>query len=613
MTTTNKKALKSARKVIVTNSYHEEQIAETYHNGFITVDHSWRIIKWNKAAALITGQSAGTVMGKNLWKEMGKMFPERFHKFFQKLFLELEILNIEKYWGIQGKWYDLITYFDKDTLSVSFKSKLAPLLPLKPERKLKILNDLYKYVTEVTNDCLWEWDLKSHLLFWIDGGHKRVFGYPIENVLLPQHFWESRIHPDDKKRVLDSIPTNTKKNHGSTWESYYRFRKANGDYSHVHDSAHIIFENGKPSRMIGATQDISSWKLSELHLEESERKLSLIARQTVNAVIITDDQEKIIWVNDAFTNITEFTLADVIGRETGSFLLGNENNPLTIKYLRKRIKHDQPFNCDIVNYTKSGRRYWMQFQGQALLNQHGSIEHYFALGTDITEKVLLENKLIEERLNRQKEITQAILSAQETERADIGKELHDNLNQILGAAKLYIEMAKTDDTIRPMALEKTSGYISTVIEKIRQISRELASPNMHTIGLLESIHSLIEDLITVYPIKIEFHKKNITEKTLTEKAQLNIFRIVQEQLNNILKHSKATYALIELFVHRKRLHLKIKDNGVGHDSLIPTKGVGIRNIEGRVEFYHGATEVITTIGEGYELNIAIPYPLIESV
>ncbi|MBL0134200.1 MAG: hypothetical protein IPP79_09390 [Chitinophagaceae bacterium] len=156
-------------------------------------------------------------------------------------------------------------------------------------------------------------------------------------------------------------------------------------------------------------------------------------------------------------------------------------------------------------------------------------------------------------------------------------------------------------------------WASTVIEKIRQISRELASPNMHTIGLLESIHSLIEDLITVYPIKIEFHKKNITEKTLTEKAQLNIFRIVQEQLNNILKHSKATYALIELFVHRKRLHLKIKDNGVGHDSLIPTKGVGIRNIESRVEFYHGATEVITTIGEGYELNIAIPYPLIEGV
>ena len=77
-----------------------------------------------------------------------------------------------------------------------------------------------------------------------------MFGYPIENVLLPQHFWESRIHPDDKKRVLDSIPTNNKKHQGSTWESYYRFRKANGDYSHVHDSAHIIYENRRSNHII---------------------------------------------------------------------------------------------------------------------------------------------------------------------------------------------------------------------------------------------------------------------------------------------------------------------------------------------------------------------------
>lgn len=254
----------------------------------------------------------------------------------------------------------------------------------------------------------------------------------------------------------------------------------------------------------------------------------------------------------------------------------------------------------------------MRFEGQALLNHQGSVEHYFAMGTDITEKVLLKNKLIEKRLDRQKEITQAILTAQETERAEIGKEFHDNLNQILRAAKLYIEMAKTDDSIRIMCLDKTSGYITTVIEKIRQISRVLASPNMHTIGLHESIYILIEDLITVYPIMIEFHQKNITERILTERAPLNIFRIVQEQLNNILKHSKATYALIGLFVHRKKLHLNIKDNGIGHDSFVPTKEGGIRNIESRVEYYNGATNVISSIGDGYEFTIAIPYPLSEA-
>ena len=100
MTTTNKRVLKTASTVLVTSSYHEEQIAETYHNGFITVDHSWKIKKWNKAASLITGHNSAAVIGKNLWTEMGKMFPARFQTFFQKSFLNLEILDTEKYWGI---------------------------------------------------------------------------------------------------------------------------------------------------------------------------------------------------------------------------------------------------------------------------------------------------------------------------------------------------------------------------------------------------------------------------------------------------------------------------------------------------------------------------------
>ena len=90
-----------------------------------------------------------------------------------------------------GAWFDVITYHCDDTLSVSFKSSNHPghpLLPKNPEQQLKILNELYRFVTEVTNDCLWEWDLQTKEMFWIDGGHKRVFGYQIENALIPKVF-----------------------------------------------------------------------------------------------------------------------------------------------------------------------------------------------------------------------------------------------------------------------------------------------------------------------------------------------------------------------------------------------------------------------------------------
>lgn len=304
---------------------------------------------------------------------------------------------------------------------------------------------------------------------------------------------------------------------------------------------------------------------------ESDRKLALIARQTVNAFIIIDSEEKIIWFNSAFTRITEYEPDEVKGRRLGSFFQGKDTNPATLQYLRQHIKDKEPFDCEIIKYSKSGRKYWMHIQGQPLMDENGNCDRFFAIETDITEKVLLENKLVEERLTRQKEITDAVLTAQENERADIGRELHDNLNQILTAAKLNIEIAKTNEKNRDLCLEKSHGYIVNVMEEIRRISKSLATPGM-VMGLFDSIKILLDDLIIINPIKIKFFKDGIDEEDLDEKLQVNIFRIVQEQLNNILKHAKASHATIDLRRQANEIILLISDDGVGWDTSARRKG-----------------------------------------
>lgn len=467
-------------KTTRSNYYPEQPVAETLTNGFFTIDKRWTVKSWNKAAEKLLGVSEKDMLGTNLWEKFSEILPLEFYSVYQKAFNE-DTIHFEEYWGEMGSWFDVITYHHDDILSVSFKSSNQPHseYPENPTRRLALLTELYRFVTEITNDCLWEWNFQSGEMFWIDGGHKRVFGYQIENSLIPQSFWESRIHPEDREGVLSRLKNIITAGTDSIWEDRYRFKKANGEFAHVQDRAHIIYEEGKASRMIGATQDI-------------------------------------------------------------------------------------------------------------------------------TKQVLLENTLKEERLAEQRQITAAVLAGQENERAEIGRELHDNLNQILAVAKLYVQMAGTKGENRDVYLQKSVGFIMNVITEIRRIAKTLVDPGMHGVGLIESIKSILTDLEEIDPIKIEFRGQGIDEKKIDEKLQMTIFRIIQEQLTNILKHSRATSAVIELEIAENQFVLSISDNGLGCDMSKRNQGVGIVNINSRVEVCHGSVTIVSSPGNGYELKVVLP-------
>jgi two-component system, NarL family, sensor histidine kinase UhpB len=156
-----------------------------------------------------------------------------------------------------------------------------------------------------------------------------------------------------------------------------------------------------------------------------------------------------------------------------------------------------------------------------------------------------------------------------------------------------------------MCLEKSSGFIVNVIEEIRRISKTLSTPGMN-MGLFDSIKILLGDLIMVNALNIEFQTSGVEEENLDERLQLTIFRIVQEQLNNILKHAKATHATISLTKQGDEIFLVISDNGEGSNILEAEKGIGIINIRSRAKLYHGRVTIASKPGEGYELKVVLP-------
>jgi len=336
----------------------DRPMEEIMNTVFFIVDRRWMVIHWNTVAENLSARKAKDVIGLNLWEACGMTIPEKFYSVYHEAFLrEIPKQNVVLHWAEMGNWLDVVSCQSDDTLSVSFRSNLRTTPPTDLRDRHIVLNEIYRFVTEVTADCLWEWNISAREFFWLDGGHHRAFGYPIINAIVPQQFWESCIHPEDKSRILAGLESAISIGGATIWEDEYRFKRADDTYCYVRDRAHIIYDKGHTaSRMIGATHDITARRQAEIQLLESER------------------------------------------------ILGQE------------------------------------------------------------------------RLLKQKEFTEAVLAAQERERADIGKELHDNLNQILGATKMYIELAKTDAKRREICLNKSSALLVTVIEEIRRISKTLTIP-----------------------------------------------------------------------------------------------------------------------------------------
>lgn len=133
----------------------------------------------------------------------------------------------------------------------------------------------------------------------------------------------------------------------------------------------------------------------EKEQEEKLRLLSSIAEKNTSAVIICDEKGHIEWINDSFTEITEYTLDEVIGKKIKTILQGPETDIKTVAYLDEQMKKGLPFNCDIINYRKSKNKYWSRVQGRALTDEDGNVLKYFTMQEDISLEKEFNQQLIE--------------------------------------------------------------------------------------------------------------------------------------------------------------------------------------------------------------------------
>ncbi len=205
-----------------------------------------------------------------------------------------------------------------------------------------------------------------------------------------------------------------------------------------------------------------------------------------------------------------------------------------------------------------------------------------------------------------KEKTNAVLAAQETERSQMANELLENINQILAASNLYIDCAISEADKRMVFMQNSKKYILMAIDEIKKLSQVIMPPTFQEIGLIDSLNNWIEFRQQQKGMNIITEWKSFNDEVTNDKLQLTIYRIVQEQLNNIIKYANAQIVYITLDQTNEALELIIKDDGVGFDTSKTTKGLGLQNINTRAEIHNGKMLLESKPGKGCTLTVVFP-------
>ena len=211
-----------------------------------------------------------------------------------------------------------------------------------------------------------------------------------------------------------------------------------------------------------------------------------------------------------------------------------------------------------------------------------------------------EKVKLNEQINRlENEKLRAYIDGTEKERTRVAMDLHDAIGNRLGQLKRNVEAKSVDDI-------GINEEISDIVRDVRRISHKLSPPGISLTGLKDNIEQMVHDFKQSSPIDYSFQAIDVP-LSLSEEVAIQLYRIVQESLQNIEKHSQATVAEIQLIGHSDQLVLTIEDNGVGMEEESSVRnGIGMGNIKKRVSFLGGSVVVSSTPGTGVQLMVTIP-------
>lgn len=356
-------------------------------------------------------------------------------------------------------------------------------------------------------------------------------------------------------------------------------------------------------------RDVSKEKQAEESIRNLNDRYSAISAATNQIIyewnLVTDELE----MNEVYYNVTGYKHEPEAKKGSFNLNLIHPDDRQRIEETIKACMENKKANWSGIYRFKIADGSYISMHSRGIIRFGSKNEALRMLGTieDITERERLNEKLIREQVSAQRKINEAVLDAQEKERAYIGRELHDNVNQILTTASLYLELAESESFQSPNTVHEIRALIRRGIEEIRLLSRQLTPPILRDIGLTVAIRDLVSLVAKASSIHFSVNTGADIVHELSNEKSLVLYRICQELLNNVIKYSGAINCFIILEKTRKKyVRMIIKDDGKGFDAITTKKGIGLNSTVARVEIYGGSFQINSSPGKGCTVIVEIP-------
>ncbi|HEY5917177.1 MAG TPA: PAS domain S-box protein, partial [Chryseolinea sp.] len=366
-------------------------------------------------------------------------------------------------------------------------------------------------------------------------------------------------------------------------------------------------------------RDVSERKRAE----EDNRRLAMVANTTTNMVVIADGEGRIEWINPAFTRITGYTLAEVVGKTPGSFLRGPETDENVSAFMGVSIRMGQGFkDVEIINYSKEGQPYWVSIEVQPIHDKTGKVVQFIAIESDISERKATQQILLdrnEELIKINAELDRFVYSASHDLRAPIA-----SLLGLIEVARLEKDRNNIVELLelQQKSLLRLDRFIRDIVDHSRNTRLDVNSDPINFENLVQSVFEQLQFMDNVTKIQ---KRVTISQEGafFTSATRLDI--LFNNLISNAIKYAdlrKADPFLeVQITANATQAHIRIRDNGEGIPSDSVTKifdmffrasrrgtgsGLGLYIVREAIQKIGGSIEVKSQFGEGTEFIVVVP-------